>query len=61
MVIGIKNKKLLLELKNLGLTLKAEEKNIDAKFAGKIFVMTGKLENYSREEITKKLKNLAEL
>ena len=51
------NKKLLLELKNLGLTLKAEEKNIDAKFAGKIFVVTGKLENYSREEITKKIED----
>ena len=51
------NKNLLLELKELGLNLKAEEKNIDEKFAGKIFVVTGTLENYTREEITKKIED----
>lgn len=49
------NKKILLELKNFGLNFKSEEKNIDSAIAGKIFVVTGKLENYSREEISKKI------
>jgi len=52
------NQKLLLELKNLGLNLKAEEKVADLKFAGKIFVVTGKLEKYTREEITKKIEEV---
>lgn len=52
------NKKILLELKNLGVNLKIAEKIVDTKFAGKIFVVTGKLEKYTREEITKKIEDL---
>ncbi len=51
------NKKLLTDLKNFGVNLKSEEKNFDSVIAGKIFVVTGKLENYSREEISKKIED----
>ena len=51
------NKKLLADLKNFGVNLKSEEKNFDSVIAGKIFVVTGKLENYSREEISKKIED----
>lgn len=51
------NKKLLADLKNFGVNLKSEEKNFDSVIVGKIFVVTGKLKNYSREEISKKIED----
>ena len=43
-----------MELKKLKSNLKAEFKNADPNFpfVGKTFVLTGKLENFSREEAT---------
>ncbi|MBR2518557.1 MAG: NAD-dependent DNA ligase LigA [Selenomonadaceae bacterium] len=45
------NQKLLEELKTLGLTFEAEQKNFadDSPIAGKVFVLTGKLEKYTRD------------
>ena len=51
----VDNLKILAELKELGLTM-AEEKKIfaeDSTIAGKSFVLTGKLEKYTREEAGK--------
>jgi len=49
------NKQIIDELKSLGVNLKFEypKNEINSKFAGKIFVVTGKLENFTREEINK--------
>ena len=49
------NKQIIDELKSLGVNLKFEyQKNeTNSKVAGKIFVVTGKLENFTREEINK--------
>lgn len=42
---------LLEKLKAAGLNMKAQkEENVDERFAGKIFVLTGSLEHYSREQ-----------
>lgn len=48
------NKQILAELKLSGLNFKAEEKILsDDKFTGKSFVLTGKLEKFTREEAAK--------
>lgn len=47
------NKKILLEMKNMGLKLKTEEEIIKSEISGKIFVLTGKLSRYTREEAEK--------
>ena len=52
------NKKLLLELKDLGLTLKSEEKIIESAISGKIFVLTGTLSKFTRTEAAKKIEEL---
>ncbi len=45
---------LIESFKSFGLTttFEVEEKNLNHQFSGKTFVLTGKLENYSREEAT---------
>ena len=52
------NKKLLTELKNLGLNLKSEEKIIESDIVGKIFVFTGTLAKFTRAEAAKKIEEL---
>ncbi len=52
------NKKILAELKNLGLNLKSEVVEIESKLSGKIFVLTGRLEKFTRDEATKKIEEL---
>lgn len=52
------NKKLLLELKDLGLNLKSEEKIIESAISGKIFVLTGTLAKFTRTEAAKKIEEL---
>lgn len=48
------NKKILEELKMSGLKLSTDLKNFgESEFAGKSFVVTGTLENFTRDEITK--------
>ncbi|MBR5912797.1 MAG: NAD-dependent DNA ligase LigA [Selenomonadaceae bacterium] len=49
------NTKLIEELKNLGLTLETEIKKVEgnSEIVGKSFVLTGKLEKYTRDEATK--------
>ncbi len=54
----VQNKNILAELKNLGLNFKAETLNIDSDFAGKNFVLTGKLENFTRNDATKIIEQL---
>ena len=51
------NLKILDELRNAGLTFTAEKKIFDtgSPIAGKIFVLTGSLEHYTRDEATKLL------
>ena len=49
------NRKMIDELKNSGLTLEetvAQDTGADSEFRGKIFVLTGKLENYTRDAAT---------
>ncbi|MBR6012370.1 MAG: NAD-dependent DNA ligase LigA [Selenomonadaceae bacterium] len=52
------NKKLLAELKILGLNLKSDEKIIDSGISGKIFVLTGTLSKYTRNDAAKKIEEL---
>ena len=52
------NKKILAELKKLGINFKADEKVFDSELAGKIFVLTGTLEKFTREDATKKIEEL---
>ncbi len=47
------NIKILSELKEMGLTMEAEKKIIDSAIAGKSFVLTGKLEKFTRDEASK--------
>ena len=47
------NIKIIDELKAFGLTMEAEKKIIDSPIAGKSFVLTGKLEKYTRDEAGK--------
>lgn len=49
------NKKIIDEMNSLGVNLKLENQEFqnESKFAGKIFVVTGKLENYTRDEVNK--------
>lgn len=51
---------LLTELKELGVSMqsKTEENEKDSRFAGKTFVLTGTLPNYSREEASKIIEQL---
>ncbi len=45
------NKKIIVRLKNAGVNLTGEKKRLDSnKFGGKVFVLTGTLENMTREE-----------
>ncbi|MBQ4403615.1 MAG: NAD-dependent DNA ligase LigA, partial [Selenomonadaceae bacterium] len=43
------NRKILLELREAGLTMAEEKKIIDSPIAGKSFVLTGKLEKFTRD------------
>ena len=45
----VENKKLINELKEIGLTMAEEKKFIDSPIAGKSFVLTGALEKYTRD------------
>ena len=45
----VENKKLIDELKEIGLTMAEEKKFIDSPIAGKSFVLTGALEKYTRD------------
>lgn len=54
------NKLIIRQLKESGLNFNTSLKNIilDSEFSGKIVVLTGSLENYSRSEMTKLLENM---
>ena len=54
------NIKIIEELKNFGLKMEENELKIEiySEIAGKIFVVTGKLNRYSREEISKKIEKM---
>ncbi|MBQ4495500.1 MAG: NAD-dependent DNA ligase LigA [Selenomonadaceae bacterium] len=47
------NLKILDELKEAGLTMEAEKKIIESAIAGKSFVLTGKLDKFTRDEASK--------
>ena len=47
------NLKILYELKEAGLTMDAEKKIIESTIAGKSFVLTGKLDKFTRDEASK--------
>ena len=54
---NIENQKLIDELKELGLNFEYLSANTDDKLEGMTFVLTGTLENYKREELTKILED----
>ena len=54
---NIENQKLIDELKELGLNFEYLSANTDDKLEGMTFVLTGTLEKYKREELTKILEN----
>jgi DNA ligase (NAD+) len=52
-----KNRELVDELRGAGLTLKGKKKERGTKLAGKTFVLTGTLTNYSRDEAKKMIED----
>ena len=54
---NLENQKLIDELKELGLNFEYLSANTDDKLEGMTFVLTGTLEKYKREELTKILEN----
>ncbi len=52
-----KNKQLIEQLLNSGLEPKCEQKTSTGKLTGRIFVLTGTLQNYKRSEIEKMIKD----
>ena len=54
---NIENQKLIYELKELGLNFEYLSDNTDDKLEGMTFVLTGTLEKYKREELTKILED----
>lgn len=53
------NKKLIADLKKLGINMKADEKSSEKKILeGKRIAFTGKLENYKRSDVTEIIENL---
>jgi DNA ligase (NAD+) len=52
-----KNRELVDELRSAGLTLKGKKKERGTKLAGKTFVLTGTLSNYSRDEAKKMIED----
>ena len=52
-----KNRELVEELRAAGLTLRGKKKERGTKLAGKTFVLTGTLANYSRDEARKMIEN----
>jgi len=52
-----KNRELVDELRAAGLTLRGKKKERGTKLAGKTFVLTGTLANYSRDEAKKMIEN----
>ena len=52
-----KNRELVDELRAAGLTLKGKKKERGTKLAGKTFVLTGTLANYSRDEAKKMIED----
>lgn len=48
---------LIARLKQAGVNMKAEEKGEDQRFAGKIFVLTGTLERFTRDEATRMIED----
>ena len=54
---NLENQKLINELKELGLNFEYLSANTDDKLEGMTFVLTGTLEKYKREELTKILEN----
>ena len=54
---NLENQKLIDELKELGLNFEYLSANTDDKLEGMTFVLTGTLEKYKREELTKLLEN----
>ncbi len=53
-----KNQKMLDELQDLGVRVKTEKGKKSDQLSGKTFVITGKLERYSRDEIKEKIETL---
>ncbi len=52
-----KNRELVEELRTAGLTLRGKKKERGTKLAGKTFVLTGTLANYSRDEAKKMIED----
>jgi DNA ligase (NAD+) len=52
-----KNRELVDELRAAGLTLRGKKKERGTKLAGKTFVLTGTLANYSRDEAKKMIED----
>ena len=52
-----RNRELVRELRAAGLKMSGEKKERGAKLAGKTFVLTGELENYSREQARKMIED----
>ena len=48
---------LIARLKQAGVNMKAEERGEDQRFAGKIFVLTGTLERFTRDEATRMIED----
>ncbi|MFA6422049.1 MAG: NAD-dependent DNA ligase LigA [Candidatus Buchananbacteria bacterium] len=52
------NKKFVQKLKDVGVTISKQEKKAEGKLKGMTFVLTGELENFSRDEAKEKIREL---